>query len=182
MLAEDILYSKDKIAVRRMRAEDLRLIETAEDNWSQDAEEYFQRQLARQEKGLCAALTAFCDGQLAGYVFLFWKCQWGGLRNRDIPSIVDLFVFEKYRKNGVATALLDTAESMASQYSDRIYLDVPVNNQHGAAQRLYIKRGYVPDGNGIYYDPDSDGHCVVCSADVEYMNNDNLTLCLVKAL
>lgn len=177
-----MLYTYDRITIRRMQAGDIHNIVLAEDPSSQSGGDYFQKQLSWQNDGESSALLAFFDGQIAGYVFLFQKCRWGGLRNLGLPSIVDLFVFEKYRKNGVGTALLDAAEDVASKFSNKIYLDVPVNSKYGAAQKLYIKRGYVPDGNGIYFDPDSNGHCTVCLVNAEFMNDDNLTLCLVKVL
>ena len=42
--------------------------------------------------------------------------------------------------------------------------------------RNNIKRGYIPDGKGVYYKEK------ICEADVAYRNDDELTLCLVKEL
>ena len=71
---------------------------------------------------------------------------------------------------------MDVAEEIAKQYGNQVYLDVCLNSEYGPAQRLYIKRGYVPDGKGIYYEEK------VCEIDETYKNNDELTLCLVKEL
>lgn len=137
---------------------------------------YLQNQLSNQEKQECSAFLALYQGEVAGYVFLYYRCKWGGLANCNIPGIVDLIVFEQYRKKGIATALMDVAEKTAKQYSDKIYLDVCLNSEYGAAQRLYIKRGYIPDGKGVYYEER------VCETDAVYKNDDELTLCLVKEL
>jgi len=182
MQRKAMLYADDRIAIRLMQMSDIRNILLAEDDASASSEHYFQKQLNWQKDSESLALLAFFEGQVAGYVFLFQKCRWGGLRNLGFPSIVDLFVIKRYRKNGVGTALLNAAEDMAAQYNDKIYLNVPLNSPHGAAQKLYIKRGYVPDGNGLYWDPDNNGLCNVCPADALCKNNDSLTLCLIKTL
>ncbi len=90
--------------------------------------------------------------------------------------MVDLKVFPKYRNRGIASKLMDQAEELARKYADRIYLDVCLNSEYGAAQRLYAKRGYLPDGKGVYYEEE------VCAVDGKCLNNDELTLCLIKTL
>ena len=65
--------------------------------------------------------------------------QMGRAAGHNIPGIVDLFVFEKYRRKKIATMLLDTAENIARQYCNKIYLDVCLNSDYGPAQRFYIK-------------------------------------------
>lgn len=182
MPEEMMLYTKDKIAIRRMEAADLPALATAEDDFSDSSRAYFERQLRWQQNGESTALLALFEGQIAGYIFLFPTCRWGGLRDLGLPSMADLFVLEQYRKNGIGTALLDVAEGLAAQFSDQIYLNVPVNSAHGAAQRLYVKRGYVPDGNGLYCDADGNGLCTVCPPDATFVNDDDMTLGMVKAL
>ena len=67
-------------------------------------------------------------------------------------------------------------ENIARQHCNKIYLDVCLNSDYGPAQRFYIKRGYIPDGKGVYYKEK------ICEADVACRNDDELTLCLVKEL
>lgn len=102
--------------------------------------------------------------------------QMGWAAGHNIPGIVDLIVFEKYRRKKIATMLLDVAENIAKQHCDKIYLDVCLNSDYGPAQRFYIKRGYIPDGKGVYYEEK------ICETDAACRNNDELTLCLVKEL
>ena len=71
---------------------------------------------------------------------------------------------------------MDTAEIIAKNYSNKVYLDVCLNSEYGPAQRLYVKRGYVPDGKGVYYEEK------VCETNAICKNDDELTLCLVKEL
>ena len=99
-----------------------------------------------------------------------------GLAGQNIPGVVDLIVFEKYRRKKIATMLLDAAENIAKQHCNKIYLDVCLNSDYGPAQRFYIKRGYIPDGKGVYYKEK------VCETDAVCRNDDELTLCLAKEL
>ncbi len=155
---------------------DIPFICKAGNDESEDNKQYLKNQLEHQKKKECSALLALYNGEIAGYVFLYYKCRWGGLANCGLPCIIDLIVFEKYRKNRIATVLMDTAEKIAQNYSDKIYLDVCLNGEYGAAQRLYIKRGYVPDGKGVYYEEK------VCKVNAVCKNDDELTLCLIKEL
>ena len=172
----DILYHSSNIEIRKMTYDDIPLICKADNDESEGNITYLKNQLANQDKQECSALIALYNGKAAGYVFLYYKCRWGGLANCDIPSVVDLIVFEKYRRNKIATVLMDAAEDIAKKYCNKIYLDVCLNAEHGPAQRLYTKRGYIPDGKGVYYDGK------VCETDADCKNNDELTLCLIKNL
>ncbi len=172
----DILFSSKNIDVRIMSCDDIPFICKADNDESEKNIAYLTNQLANQEKQECSALLALYNGKIAGHVFLYYKCRWGGLANSDLPCVIDLKVFEKYRKNGIATALMDAAEKIAKKHNDKIYLDVCLNSEYGPAQRLYVKRGYVPDGKGAYYEEK------VCETNAICKNDSELTLCLIKEL
>lgn len=169
-------YSSSNIAVRIMNYEDIPSVCRAGHDESEENKVYLTRQLMNQEKQDCIALLALYNNEIAGYVFLYYKCKWGGLANCNIPGIVDLIVFERYRKKGIATALMDIAEKIAKKHCDKVYLDVCLNSEYGPAQRFYVNRGYVPDGNGVYYKEK------ICAINAICKNDDELTLCLVKEL
>lgn len=170
------LFRTENIDIRPMCYDDIPLICKADNDESESNIVYLKKQLANQDKQECSALLALYQGEIAGYVFLYYRCRWGGLANCDLPCVIDLIVFEKYRNKGVATALMDIAEAIAQKHSDKVYLDVCLNSEYGPAQRLYVKRGYVPDGKGAYYEQK------VCQTDAVCRNDDELTLCLVKEL
>ena len=172
----DILFSSANIDVRIMDYDDISLICKADNDESESNIVYLRNQLENQKKQECSALLALYNGEIAGYVFLYYKCRWGGLANCNVPGVVDLIVFEKYRNKGVATALMDIVEEIAKKHSNKVYLDVCLNSEYGPAQRLYVKRGYVPDGKGVYYEEK------VCETNAICKNDDELTLCLVKEL
>lgn len=165
-----------KIEIRKMTREDIIPVCKADDDMSDDFIEYLEFQLKNQDNGECSALIALCDGEVAGYVYLYYNCRWGGCKNQGLPSIVDLKVFDNYRRNGVASQLLDAAERIAKKYAAKVYLDVGLNRSYGAAQILYIKRGYIPNGNGVYFKQN------VCQINEQYINNGELILCLIKEL
>ena len=56
-----------------------------------------------------------------------------------------------YRRKGVASHLLDRAEAEVAQRSGVVGIGVGLHPGYNAAQRLYVKRGYIPDGRGITY-------------------------------
>lgn len=55
-------------------------------------------------------------------------------------------------------------------------LGVGVHNGYGSAQRMYGKRGYIPDGTGVWYGEK------VCTPYTECCNDDDLILYLSKKL
>ena len=77
------------------------------------------------------------NGEVAGYI---------GLHRVAPEAFVDnLAVFEKYRRQGAARALLSAAAYHAKEKGvTRIALEVRKSNT--AAQALYIKQGFVQDG------------------------------------
>lgn len=92
------LYNSSNITVRKMNHEDISFICKAGHDESVENKIYLKRQLINQENRNCIALLALYNNEIAGYVFLYYKCKWGSLANCNIPGIVDLIVFERYRK------------------------------------------------------------------------------------
>jgi GNAT superfamily N-acetyltransferase len=111
----------------------------------------YQRYLAEQEEGQRLALVAEWHGELAGYVTLLWASNYRPFAERQVPEISDLNVLPPYRRQGIGNALLDHAESAASARSPVVGLGVGLYSGYGAAQRIYARRGYLPDGRGIMY-------------------------------
>ncbi len=164
------------IDIRVMNYDDIPSICREDGDESEENIAYLKRQLDNQKENECTALLALYNGTAAGYVFLYHKCRWGGLAGHNIPGVADLIVFKKYRRKKIAAMLLDEAENIAKQYCNKIYLDVCLNSGYGPALRFYIKRGYIPDGKGVYYKEK------ICETNAVCRNDDELTLCLVKEL
>ncbi|KJV55109.1 acetyltransferase family protein [Orientia chuto str. Dubai] len=87
------------------------------------------------------------DLKMAFFVSIF--------NEQNIPEIMDLNVLPSFRKMGIGSLLLDTAEKEAATKSQIIGIGVGLyageDGGYGPAQRLYIKRGYIPDGKGVTY-------------------------------
>ena len=80
-----------------------------------------------------------------------WRPAYIGFADLNIPEIQDLNVLTTFRREGIATRLLDRAEGEAGRRSDVVGIAVGLHPGYNAAQRLYAKRGYIPDGRGITY-------------------------------
>lgn len=110
-------------------------------------EQYVEEQL--QDKRIC--LVAFVDNEFAGYVTLKWQSNYKNFSNHKIPEISDLNVLPRFRNKGIGSALIEKCEGYAAKSSNIVGIGVGLYPDYGAAQRLYIKRGYLPDGYGATY-------------------------------
>ncbi|KTD37318.1 GNAT family N-acetyltransferase [Legionella oakridgensis] len=95
--------------------------------------------------------VAFYKDQLAGYATLKWDSCYQLFREKKIPEIMDLNVLPPYRNKGIGSQLLEMAEQLAATRSDVVGLGVGLYRDYGNAQKLYIKKGYSPDGYGLTY-------------------------------
>lgn len=95
--------------------------------------------------------VALHKGQFAGYVTLKWISDYQSFKDQHIPEIMDLNVLSPYRNKGIGTRLLEVAEQLAATQSQVVGLGVGLYNDYGNAQKLYIKKGYIPDGYGVTY-------------------------------
>jgi NTP pyrophosphatase (non-canonical NTP hydrolase)/GNAT superfamily N-acetyltransferase len=140
----------------------------------------FEEYLMEQELGDRLVWVAHFKGEFAGYVTLKWRSSYPSFQEQNIPEIMDLNVLPSFRKMGIGSLLLDAAEKEAATKSDIIGIGVGLyageDGGYGAAQRLYIKRGYIPDGKGVTYnyEPTIPGH--------SYALDDDLVLWFTKKL
>lgn len=172
-----VYYEDGEILVRDMVQGDAQIITCEEiaQGWNQTIEKYEMR-LQHQASGRSVALFAEYKGNVAGYVNVYQDSGNGPFASQGYPEIVDFGVLEKYRNNGIGSRLMDIAEQIASDYSDTVYLGVGLHSGYGSAQRMYVKRGYIPDGSGVWY------HDKVCPQYEDCCNDDSLILYLSKAL
>ncbi|MFP4975905.1 GNAT family N-acetyltransferase [Paenibacillus sp. CN-4] len=110
----------------------------------------FQNYLEEQKKGQRITLVAESKGDFAGYINVVWESDYPYFKEHCIPEIGDFNVLIKYRCHGIGSMLMDKAEEVVSERSNVSGLGVGLYSDYGAAQALYVKRGYVPDGKGVF--------------------------------
>lgn len=164
------------LLIRDITLEDVKWFETAflEQGWYKPAEQ-FHRYYEEQQAGTRWVFVAETKGQAVGYVTLISQAAAGPFAGQKIPEIVDFNVLKKWQRRGIGSALLDAAESAAFSICDRVSLGVGLHSGYGSAQRMYVKRGYVPDGSGVWYQGRQLPEMTECR------NDDDLILYLSKS-
>lgn len=172
-----VYFSKGQIIVRNMEYADAQAITDAEieQGWDASVEKYLKR-LEDQRAGRAISLVAACSGRTVGYINVYPNSTGGAFAGKGYPEIVDFGVLEKYRNRGIGSILMDVAEEIAATYADLVYLGVGLHSGYGSAQRMYVKRGYIPDGSGVWY------RDKICEPYAECKNDDHLILYLSKKL
>ena len=171
-------YQDQDLLIRDMEPADAKIFddEYTAQGWHPDID-YYHMRMKEAAEGKCVALTAVYQGCPAGAVYLYFDAKEGPFKGQKIPVIVDFSVLQKYQRKGIGNRLMDTAEQIAAQRSDTVTLGVGLCREYGSAQRMYVKRGYIPDGSGVWY---QNQQCVqyetTCTID------DDLVLFLSKKL
>lgn len=104
------------------------------------------------ESGLWSMLMATEGGIDIGGGYLNREPKYSLYRRLRLPELQDLRVLPDYRRRGVGEAVVKAAEDLCKDEDFKgMGLSVGLNATFGAAQRLYIRLGYVPDGQGVTY-------------------------------
>jgi GNAT superfamily N-acetyltransferase len=109
----------------------------------------YEGYLREQGAGVRDVLIARTENTFAGYVTIKWRPAYPSFRDGNIPEVQDLNVLPRYRRQHIGTRLMDEAERLISTRSSIVGIAVGLHFDYGAAQRLYVLRGYVPDARGI---------------------------------
>lgn len=143
--------------------------------WNKPASQY-ERYLSQQESGVRDVYVAFVEGEFAGYLTICWESSYQPFFIKSIPEIVDFNVLPKFRRMGIGTQLMNRAEREIAKVSSVAGIGVGMTSDYGAAQKLYVLRGYIPDGLGLHWRD----HHVHSHEDI--VVDDNLALYLTKEL
>lgn len=147
----------------------------AEQGWNKPYEQFLEYYM-QQENNEKLVIIAEFNGDIAGYVTLLPFAETGPFAKKNITEIVDFNVLIKYQRKGIGTKIMDIAEGLAKDKGDHVSLSVGLHSGYGTAQRMYVKRGYIPDGTGVWYYGKQLEPYSKCE------NDDELTLYFLKSL
>ncbi len=172
-----VYYHDEKLTIRSMIPEDAKVYYDTylSYGWHPKMETY-ENYYREQQNGERLVFVPEYEGKVVGICTLVLhptEGPWGG---QNIPEIVDLCVFFHIHKSGIGSKLLDVAEAEAAKRSDKVFLAVGCHSGYGPAQRIYVKRGYIPDGSGVWYQNRKLDQYAPC------VNDDDLLLFMSKEL
>ena len=153
---------KRTCSIRKMQESDIQELSRGfiSQGWP-SREEILTRYFKEQESGEREVLVAEVEGALAGYISIL-PCAKQGPFAEIYPELSDFNVFEPFQNQGIGNLLLEEAEKRVRLISDKVTLGVGLHSGYGPAQRLYIKRGYIPDGTGVWYQNHQPAMNAVC--------------------
>ena len=153
---------KTTCSIRKMQESDIQELSRGfiSQGWP-SREEILTRYFKEQESGEREVLVAEVEGALAGYITIL-SCAKQGPFAEIYPELSDFNVFEPFQNQGIGNLLLEEAEKRVRLISDKVTLGVGLHSGYGPAQRLYIKRGYIPDGTGVWYQNHQPAMNAVC--------------------
>ena len=117
--------------------------------WVSDGEAEARSYLADHAEPAGASLIATDGFDIIGYLAIVWESNYAGFGSRGVPLVHQIAVAGLFRRQGVATLLMDTAEQLVRDRGiATLGITVGLFDEYGPAQRLYARRGYIPDGRG----------------------------------
>lgn len=114
--------------------------------------EQWIKYMEQTQTGVRMAVVAELDHEVVGYATLKFNSEYPNFRQADIPEINDIGVAPSQRKSGIGRELVEFLERTAKEKGYKeIGIGFGLYGDYGQAQRLYVKMGYVPDGQGVMY-------------------------------
>jgi predicted N-acetyltransferase YhbS len=101
------------------------------------------------ENGASTTILGCEDGRLVGIVTIRWYSRYPLFRERQIPLIQNIEIRYEDRGRGLGNQMLERTEQEVARRSPIAGLVVGITEDYGPAQRLYARRGFVPDGRGV---------------------------------
>ncbi len=142
---------KTTCSIRKMQESDIKDLSRGftSQGWP-SREEILTRYFKEQESGEREVLIADLTSAVAGYITILPDAKQGPFAG-IAPELSDFNVFEPFQNQGIGNFLMEESENRVKLFSDKVTLGVGLHSGYGPAQRLYIKRGYIPDGSGVWY-------------------------------
>lgn len=173
----EVYFNDGLIRIRSMIPEDAKILYDTylSYGWHPNIETY-ENYYKEQEAGKRLVFIAEYEDNVCGQCTLVLDPEEGPWSKKGIPEVVDLTVFFDVRNKGIGNRIMDVVEEKASKISNKVYLAVGVHSGYGAAQRMYVKRGYIFDGSGVWYRGKQLDQYAPC------VNDDDLVLFMSKEI
>ncbi|MCL2812509.1 MAG: GNAT family N-acetyltransferase [Clostridia bacterium] len=170
-------YQDNEICIRPMIESDIAFFADAflQLGWD-DRQATLAVYFNEQNSGSRAVFVAEIGVEPVGYVTLLPCATEGPFADQGLPEIKDFNVLPPFRRRGIGNHLMDCAEALAKKQSEYVTLAVGLYAGYGSAQRMYVKRGYIPDGSGLWY---GEKHLEPYE---DCRNDDDLNLYFIKRL
>lgn len=146
-----IVYKDESIYIRYMNESDIDYFTDEFIKLNRKGKEVLKQYFTEQTSGRRSVLVAVYNECPAGYITLVCNAEAGPFANKGIPEIKDFIVLPQFRCMGIGNKLMDCIETIAREKSEYVTLGVGMYADYGSAQRMYVKRGYIPDGSGLWH-------------------------------
>jgi GNAT superfamily N-acetyltransferase len=123
----------------------------AEIGWTGKTAGQYRTYLDEQAAGTRDVFVGWLDETFAGYLTVRWASDYAPFRAGGVPEIQDINVLPAFRRRGIASILMDTAEARIATRCGTAGIGVGLYADYAAAHLMYLNRGYLPDGRGVAY-------------------------------
>jgi GNAT superfamily N-acetyltransferase len=133
------------VSIRSLQHQDIEVLADLYFPWTtrQETLEKWSQYLKEQNEGLRLSCLVEFQGKIVGYGNLLRYSKYPFFKEKNIPEINDVWIYEQYRKKGLGTFLITQLEQSAQNKGhDCIGIGVGLYRDYGAAQKLYFKLGY----------------------------------------
>jgi len=135
--------------------------------FSQDRTEV-ERNFEGHAEGNSSSVIGYQDGEPVGIITIRWECRYPPFKEQNIPLIQNIEIRWDKRGQGIGNELMEHTERYIATRSSRAGICVGIFDAYGPAQRLYVKRGYIPDGRGVCHpqEPLKEGETITVDHDL----------------
>lgn len=140
----------EDIIVREMNEEDAEKLDKLLEKPA-GIQSIYKSYLEETCSGRCQYIVIYKEGQIAGYAKIDWKSSYEDFEEEGIPEVKEVIIFEGFRKKGLGSHLMNMVESKVKKHSNYCAVGVGLAEPYESAQRLFARRGYEPDGKGVFY-------------------------------
>lgn len=112
------------------------------------SEEEVRANVGTFEENETSFILAYLGEAPLATVTVRWKPNYPPFHDEGIPFIQNIEVRYDLRGQGYGNHVLAAVEQWIEERSPKVGICVGLYDAYGPAQRLYAKRGYLPDGRG----------------------------------